>query len=83
MGCEGGLPSMNKRAGKAASALTKGQLWKTGDGCLEIVGVKRLIHYRILKQPGERLVRTRMSSAAEFDEYLRSHGAQLVEGKNA
>lgn len=70
---------MNTKISKAGSALAKGQLWKTSEGYLEIVDVKRLIHYRVLKQPGQRLVRTRMSSATEFDEYLRTHEAQLIE----
>ncbi len=60
-------------------ALAKGQLWKTGTGYIEIVDVKRLIHYRLLRQPGQRLVRTQMSNPADLQEYLKSHDAEQVE----
>jgi hypothetical protein len=58
--------------------LAKGQLWKTSQGFIEIVEAKRLIHYRLLKQPGQKLVRTQMSSWGDLDKYLREHRAELV-----
>ena len=60
-------------------ALAKGQLWKTDQGFIEIVDIKRLIHYRLLKQPGQKLVRTQMSNWADLDRYLKAHHAELVE----
>ena len=59
--------------------LAKGQLWKTREGFIEVVDVKRLVHYRILKHPGQRLVRTQMSNVADFQDYLKAHSAGLVE----
>jgi hypothetical protein len=68
---------MNTR--KSPVALAKGQLWRTNEGYIEIMELKRLIHYKFLKEPGQRLVRTRMSGKADFESYLKDHEAELVE----
>ena len=72
---------MHSRVSGATLELAKGQLWKTREGYLEIVDVKRLVHYRILKHPRQRLVRTQMSNMADLQDYLKSHEAELVEGE--
>lgn len=69
---------MTSRLKDGPVELAKGQLWKTEEAYIEVVEVKRLIHYRILRQPGQRLVRTRMSSPADFEQYLKKHHAGLV-----
>lgn len=70
---------MHSKLSGPAVVLAKGQLWKTREGYIEIVDVKRLVHYRILKHPGQRLVRTQMSNAGDFQEYLKGHGAELTD----
>ncbi len=59
--------------------LAKGQLWQINEGYMQIVELgKRLVHYKVLKQPGQRAVRTRMSGIAAFEAYLNEHAAKLV-----
>ncbi len=70
---------MTSRTKGAPVELAKGQLWKMEEGYIEVMDVKRLVHYRILKQPGQRLVRTRMSSVADFENYVKEHHGELVE----
>lgn len=70
---------MHSRVSGAPLELAKGQLWKTREGYLEIVDVKRLVHYRLLKHPGQRLVRTQMTNHNDLQGYLKSHAAELVE----
>ena len=70
---------MSIRTKIPSPALAKGQLWRTNQGFIEIVEIKRLIHYRLLKQPGQKLVRTQMSNWADLDRYLKEHQAELVE----
>ncbi len=70
---------MSNRTNGGPVQLAKGQLWKTEEGYVEVVEVKRLVHYRISKQPGQRLLRTRMSSVADFEHYLKEHHGELVQ----
>ncbi len=69
---------MSNRTNGGPVHLAKGQLWKTEEGYVEVVEIKRLVHYRISKQPGQRLLRTRMSSVADFENYLKEHHGELV-----
>ena len=48
-----------KKRKKPLPPLTKGQLWKTDNGYIQIWNVgKRLIDYKMMKQPGQKAVRT-------------------------
>ena len=59
-------------------ALAKGQLWRTKDSHVQIVDMgKRLIHYRLLKDLRQ-MRRTQTTVLETLEEYLKSHGAELV-----
>ena len=60
--------------------LEKGQLWKLEDGYLYIVELgKRLVHYKLLRQPSQRAVVTRLIGMGELLTYLKHNEAHLVE----
>ena len=59
--------------------LAKGQLWKTNGSYILIVELgKRLIQYKMLKQEGQRAVRTQMTGIDTLEAYLKDNSAQLV-----
>jgi hypothetical protein len=59
--------------------LAKGQLWKLEHGYLYIVELgKRLIHYKLLRQPNQKAVATRMIGIEALGNFLRRSEAQLV-----
>jgi hypothetical protein len=63
----------------AASGLAEGQLWKTEDAYLQIVELgKRLIHYKLLKDPKQPVALTRMIRTESLAVYLRITGATLM-----
>jgi hypothetical protein len=65
---------------ESEAELAKGQVWKTGDAYLQIMDRgKRLISYKMMKQRGERAVRTHMSGIAEVEAYLNANEAELIE----
>ena len=65
---------------KREAELAKGQVWKTGDAYLQIMDRgKRLISYKMMKEPGKRAVRTQMSAIAAVEAYLKKNEAELVE----
>lgn len=60
--------------------LAKGQLWKINDAYIQIVELgKRLIQYKMLRQQGQRAVRTQMTGIDELQTYLKNNAAQLVD----
>jgi hypothetical protein len=64
---------------KPSPPLAKGQLWKTDKGYIQIWHVgKRLIDYKMMKQPGQRAVRTQATGIDTLTEYLRNQKAVLV-----
>lgn len=64
---------------KLALPLAKGQLWKINDAYIQIVEHgKRLIHYKMMKNVGQRGVFTHMSAVAALEDYLRENQARLV-----
>lgn len=73
-------PMGKKTNGKTeVPALAKGQLWKLSHAYIQIVELgKRLIHYKMMTQPGETRVRTQMSGIETMMAYLKSRRAQLV-----
>ncbi len=61
---------MKKRT-KPLQPLTKGQLWKTDTGYIQIWHIgKRLIDYKMKKEPGQRAVRTQGTGIDTLAEYL-------------
>ena len=64
---------------KLALPLAKGQLWKINDAYIQIVEHgKRLIHYKMMKNVGQRGVFTHMSAVAALEDYLKQNQATLV-----
>lgn len=67
---------------KLALPLAKGQLWKIDDAYIQIVEQgKRLIHYKMMKNVGQRGVFTHMSAVAALEDYLRQNQARLVKSQ--
>lgn len=59
--------------------LEAGQLWKLEHGYLYIVEMgKRLIHYRMLRQPDQKAALTRMIGIEALLNYLKQSEAELV-----
>jgi hypothetical protein len=59
--------------------LREGQLWKVEHGYVYIVELgKRLIHYKMLRQPNIRTTVTQMIRIEALLNYLRQSEAQLV-----
>ena len=64
---------------KRPQGLSKGQLWKLREGYVYIADLgKRLIHYKLLKQPAQKAVLTRMAGVGELEAFLQKHEAELV-----
>jgi hypothetical protein len=61
--------------------LEEEQLWKLENGYLWISAVsKRLVHYKLPKQPQQRAVHRRLAGFKEIEQYLKEHGAILMNG---
>ena len=61
--------------------LATGQVWKTGAADIEIVALgKRLIHYRITRQMGQKGVSAQISGVEAMENYLKTNKARLVQG---
>lgn len=59
--------------------LEKGQLWKTDAGYIQVWHVgKRLIDYKMMRQPGQKAVRTQATAIDTLRTYLKDNGAVLV-----
>ena len=59
--------------------LAQGQLWKADGSYIQIVERgKRLIHYKMMKQPAQKAVMTRMVGIEALVTYLRKNGATLI-----
>ena len=64
---------------KRPQGLRKGQLWKLREGYVYIADLgKRLIHYKLLKQPAQKAVMVRMAGVGELEAFLQEHEAELV-----
>lgn len=60
--------------------LATGQVWKTIAARIEILRLgKRLIHYRITKQLGQKRVSAQISGIDAMGKYLQANKARLVE----
>jgi hypothetical protein len=73
-----------KRIKKPIPPLEEGQLWKTESGYIQIWHVgKRLIDYKVMKQPGKKAVRTQATSFDTLEEYLKTQKAVLAKASPA
>ena len=71
---------MNSKRKAPVQPLAKGQLWKINDAYILIVELgKRLIQYKMLKQQGQKAVRTQMTGIDTLESYLKNNAARLVE----
>jgi hypothetical protein len=69
---------------KLLPPLTKGQLWKTDNGYIQIWHIgKRLIEYKMMKRPDQRAVRTQATGIDALKEYLKTQKAVLVNASPA
>jgi hypothetical protein len=67
-----------KKNKKPLPSLEKGQLWKTDSGYIQIWDIgKRLIDYKMMKEPGKRAVRTQATTIDTLKEYLKTRKAVL------
>jgi hypothetical protein len=61
--------------------LEAGQLWKIEHGYIFIVELgRRLIHYKMLREPNQKAVSTRLIGIEALLNYLRQNEAELVHG---
>ena len=59
---------MKKRT-RPCPALAEGQLWKTGNGYIQVWHIgKRLVDYKVMKEPGKRAVRTQATGIDTLQE---------------
>jgi hypothetical protein len=59
--------------------MTEGQLWKTDNGYIQIWHIgKRLIGYKMMKQPGQKTVRTQATGIGTLKTYLKDNPAVLA-----
>lgn len=64
----------------AGPPLAKGQLWKTETAYVQIVELgKRLIHYKMPREVGQRAVKTHTVGIETLESYLKTNRARLVE----
>lgn len=71
---------MKNNRKKSEAELAKGQVWRTAEAYLQIMDRgKRLISYKMMKERGQRAVRTQMSGIAEVESFLKANEAELVE----
>ena len=71
--------NMRTQAKDKVEKLEAGQLWRIEHGYLYIVELgKRLIHYKMLKQPHQKAVVTRMIGIQALVTYLKHNEAELV-----
>ena len=74
------LAHMKNNRRKSEAELAKGQVWKTAEAYLQIMDRgKRLISYKMMKERGQRAVRTQMSGIADVESFLKANQAELVD----
>ena len=65
-----------KTGTKTLSGLEHGQLWKTEKGYIRIWDIgKRLIEYKMMREPGMKAVKTQTTALETLTEYLKVHKA--------
>jgi hypothetical protein len=64
--------------------LEQGQLWKTNGGYVQIWHIgKRLIDYQMMKQLGQKAVKTQTTGVETLNKYLKSQNAILTVASRA
>jgi len=72
------------KSNKPLAPLEKGQLWKTESGYIQIWHIgKRLIDYKMMKEPGKKAVRTQATGIGTLEEYLKTQKAVLTKASAA
>jgi hypothetical protein len=70
---------MKKNEKKSSPVFTKGQLWKTDNGYIQIGHIgKRLIDYRMMKRQEQKAVRTQTTGIDVLTTYLKDNAAVLM-----
>jgi hypothetical protein len=70
---------MDTNSQQTPPGLAQGQLWKTDNTYLQIVELgKKLIHYKLLKDPRQPVVMTRLIRTDALAVYLRATEATLM-----
>jgi hypothetical protein len=70
---------MKTKHAKTLKPLEKGQMWKVEHGYIYIVELgKRLIHYKMLREPKQKAVLTRMIGFDALAKFLTQSEAELV-----
>lgn len=70
-----------KIKGHRPNGLAKGQIWKTRAADIEILALgRRLIHYKVTKQLGQKEVSAQISGIEAMENYLKSNAARLAVG---
>jgi hypothetical protein len=70
---------MDKNSQQTPAGLAPGQLWKTDNTYLQIVELgRKLIHYKLLKDPTQPVVMTRLIRTDALAVYLRATEATLM-----
>ena len=73
-----------KKCTRPFPPLAEGQLWKTDTGYVLIWHIgKRLIDYKMMKQPRQKAVRTQATGIDKLAEYLKNQKAVLVNASPA
>jgi hypothetical protein len=68
-----------KTGAKLFPPLEQGQLWKTTEGYIHIWHIgKRLIDYKMMKQLGQKAVKTQTTAIETLNEYLKNQKAVLT-----
>lgn len=68
-----------KMKAQRPNALAKGQVWKTRAADIEILALgRRLIHYKITRQLGQKEVSAQISGIEAMENYLKSNAARLA-----
>ena len=71
---------MNNKRKNTVAPLAKGQLWRTEKAYVQIVEMgKRLIHYKMPRDLGQRAVKTHTVGIETLASYLKTNHAHLVE----
>jgi hypothetical protein len=70
---------MDDTSKRTPPGLAKGQVWKTDNTYLQIVELgKKLIHYKLMKDPRQPVVMTRLIRIDALAVYLRATEATLM-----
>jgi hypothetical protein len=73
-----------KKPKQSSPPLAEGQLWKTDAGYIQIWHFgKRLVDYKMMKQLGQRAVRTQGTGIGTLQDYLKTHKAVLAMASSA